>query len=209
MRMADLSRETGVPTATIKWYLREGLLPRGATTRPNQAEYTERHVGRIRLIRTLAEIGGLAMADIAAITAAVDDPATPIDSVVAAVHGALARVAAPPSADALAAADAFVGARGWSIKAESPGRRELAAILAAIAGSERGLGFDGAASILAPYADALEPLAAAEITGLPDGSDRDAVVARVVAGTVLVERAIGALRRLAQEDQFATLREVR
>ena len=27
--MSELARTTGVPTATIKWYLREGLLPRG------------------------------------------------------------------------------------------------------------------------------------------------------------------------------------
>ena len=38
MRMAELSRRTGVPVPTIKYYLREGLLPPGERTSPNQAQ---------------------------------------------------------------------------------------------------------------------------------------------------------------------------
>lgn len=35
MRLADLSKRSGVSTATIKYYLREGLLPPGGrSTRP-------------------------------------------------------------------------------------------------------------------------------------------------------------------------------
>jgi DNA-binding transcriptional MerR regulator len=39
MRIAELSRRSGVSVPTIKYYLREGLLPPGERTSPNQALY--------------------------------------------------------------------------------------------------------------------------------------------------------------------------
>ena len=41
MLMAELSRSSGVPVATIKDYLREGLLPPGTATSATRAEYGE------------------------------------------------------------------------------------------------------------------------------------------------------------------------
>nr|MDT0525976.1 MerR family DNA-binding transcriptional regulator [Streptomyces sp. DSM 41633] len=38
MRLAELSERSGVPTATIKYYLREGLLPAGRRISATQAE---------------------------------------------------------------------------------------------------------------------------------------------------------------------------
>jgi DNA-binding transcriptional MerR regulator len=37
MRIGELSKVTGVPVPTIKYYLREGLLPAGELSSPNQA----------------------------------------------------------------------------------------------------------------------------------------------------------------------------
>ena len=37
MRISELSSVTGVPVPTIKYYIREGLLPRGERTAANQA----------------------------------------------------------------------------------------------------------------------------------------------------------------------------
>ncbi|MET1074743.1 MAG: MerR family transcriptional regulator, partial [Umezawaea sp.] len=51
MRMAELSAESGVPVATIKYYLREGLVPAGELTSPNQAQYQARHLQRLKLVR--------------------------------------------------------------------------------------------------------------------------------------------------------------
>src|SRR2546430_15817976 len=47
VRISDLSRQTGVPTATIKFYLREHLLPPGAMTARNQADYGSGHLRRV------------------------------------------------------------------------------------------------------------------------------------------------------------------
>ncbi len=62
MRVAELGRVTGVPIPTIKYYLREGLLPPGARVGPNQASYDHTHVRRIRMIRALVDVGGLSIA---------------------------------------------------------------------------------------------------------------------------------------------------
>jgi len=72
MRMAELSAETGVPVATIKYYLREGLLPSGRRIGPNQAHYSREHLKRLRLVRALREIGGLSLAQVADVLAVLD-----------------------------------------------------------------------------------------------------------------------------------------
>ena len=65
MRISELSRRSGVPVATIKYYVREGLLPAGEPTAINQALYDERHLARIELIRALREGADLSIATIA------------------------------------------------------------------------------------------------------------------------------------------------
>src|SRR2546430_9317670 len=50
VRISDLSRQTGVPTATIKFYLREHLLPPGAMTARNQADYGSEHLRRVWVV---------------------------------------------------------------------------------------------------------------------------------------------------------------
>lgn len=62
MRIAELSRRSGETVPTIKYYLREGLLPPGEPVARNQARYGERHVARLRLVRALREAGGLSVA---------------------------------------------------------------------------------------------------------------------------------------------------
>ena len=53
--MGELAEASGVPAATIKHYLREGLLPGGQKTSRNMAYYPPEHVDRIRLIKQLQE----------------------------------------------------------------------------------------------------------------------------------------------------------
>ncbi len=46
MRISELSRRSGVSIPTIKYYLRDGLLPAGRATAANQADYDEDHLRR-------------------------------------------------------------------------------------------------------------------------------------------------------------------
>lgn len=61
MRISELARRSGVSVPTIKYYLRNGLLPSGLITARNQAIYNDTHLRRLRLVRTLREIGGLSV----------------------------------------------------------------------------------------------------------------------------------------------------
>ena len=55
MKIRDLIKQTGVPRQTIHYYIQNGLLPKPRKTGRNSAEYTERHVELIRLIRRLQD----------------------------------------------------------------------------------------------------------------------------------------------------------
>jgi len=215
MRIGELARASGVAPATIKWYLRQGLLPRGELTAPNQADYGPPHVRRLRLIRALLEVGGLSVAAASRVTAALDDPAVSLSDVVGIAHGALARAGdATTVAEVDSLVDAFLARRGWIVRPDSPSRQDLAQLLTAMIGldlsgpepaaanPERPPSVEQALDGLDPYADAIEALAASEIAALPVGAPRDVVVERVVVGTVLMEQLLGVLRRLAQEHYF-------
>jgi DNA-binding transcriptional MerR regulator len=55
LKMSELSEASGVSAATIKHYLREGLLPEPMRTSRNMAYYPPDFVDRIRLIKRLQE----------------------------------------------------------------------------------------------------------------------------------------------------------
>src|SRR5687767_15516221 len=55
LRMGELAEASGVSAATIKHYLREGLLPEPVKTSRNMAYYPSEFVDRIRLIKQLQE----------------------------------------------------------------------------------------------------------------------------------------------------------
>ncbi|BCJ69537.1 hypothetical protein Prubr_65580 [Polymorphospora rubra] len=56
----------------MKYYQREGLLPEGVRSAPNQVDYGDAHVHRVRLIRALLETGGLSVAATKEVIAALD-----------------------------------------------------------------------------------------------------------------------------------------
>lgn len=205
MRISELADATGVPTPTIKWYLREGLLPRGTVTARNQAQYDESHVRRLRLIRALVDVGGLSTQQVRDILTLVDDPSTPLPETVGAAHWALARPSeTTPSAESLALADRYLQRRGWQVHPASPARVELAGLIEL----QRAVDPDPAGTTdsvlqgLDRYADAVEALAATEISEVPDDAPAESVVEFIVLGTVIAERTIASLRRLAQESMY-------
>ncbi len=55
LRMGELVDASGVPAPTIKYYLREGLLPEPVKTSRNMAYYPPEFVDRIKLIKRLQE----------------------------------------------------------------------------------------------------------------------------------------------------------
>ncbi len=55
MKIRDLVRRTGVSKETVHYYIREGLLPRPRKRGRNIADYDERFVERIRLVKELQD----------------------------------------------------------------------------------------------------------------------------------------------------------
>ncbi|MET9031185.1 MerR family transcriptional regulator [Nocardia sp. NPDC004168] len=62
MRIGELSRRSGISVPTIKFSLRQGLLPSGELTSSNQAACSNAHLHRLRLIRALVDLAGLSVA---------------------------------------------------------------------------------------------------------------------------------------------------
>ena len=73
MRISELGRRSGLSVPTIKFYIREGLLPPGRRTARNQSRYGEAHVERLRIIRVLRHDAGLGVRDIGRMLASIPD----------------------------------------------------------------------------------------------------------------------------------------
>ncbi len=199
MRMSELSERSGVPVATIKYYLREGLVPAGISTSATQAAYDDSHLERLRLVRVLREIGQVPVAAVGAVLAAVDDPNLPLADVIALAHHGLGP---PPPVDptdehrrARAEVDAFVARRGWSVEAGAPSIDALAAALVAL----RSVTGPCTADVFVPYADAADELARFELAWIDPSQGVGDTIGQIVVGTVVYEQALVALRRLAEE----------
>jgi len=72
MKISELSRRTRVTVATIKYYIREGLLPAGTPVTVTTATYDAGHVDRLRLIRALVDIGHLPITTVSELLEALD-----------------------------------------------------------------------------------------------------------------------------------------
>ncbi|MDH6116990.1 MerR family transcriptional regulator [Kitasatospora sp. GAS204B] len=212
MRVGELSRQTGVPVPTIKFYLREGLVPAGELTCPNQAQYGQRHVRRLRLVRALLEVGGLSVAAARDVLGPLDAPEVSLPDTLGIARRAVTpacgapaepdadRAGAPPADPAgraaLDAAAAWVVERGWQVRPGGPACASLAQLIRTL----HELGRPDLLELLDEYATAAERLAAAELALVDRRADPDGRLEGAVLGTVLGDALLATLRRLAQED---------
>jgi DNA-binding transcriptional MerR regulator len=199
-----LSRRSGVSIASIKYYLREGLLPAGAPAGPNQADYGDVHLRRLRLIRALIDVGGISVAAARDVLAAVDAPDLPGHALLGAAHHSLHRpVRRDPDDPSWRAAReevvALVRRRGWYVDDTTPSLDHAADAVAAL----RALGQEDLVTNMEPYAEAAERVAAADLDAVVARGEPARMVEAVVTGTILGEALLNALRRLAQQDASA------
>jgi DNA-binding transcriptional MerR regulator len=207
MKIAELSRRTGAPMATLKYYLREGLLPPGESTAVNQAEYGDAHVRRVKLIRALVELGRLSIADVRSVLEAVDDDSVPLHAAFGTAQDAMVPKRARDGERyeaALAEVDRFVRRHRLAVRPDAAVRCLLADALVWL--GEFGWGSPSGAAESAMF-DAMLPRiladAAAEIAFVPADAERGEQVEFSVVGTVAFEVAGDALRRMALEHASA------
>jgi len=192
VRISELSAESGVPVATIKYYLRERLLPEGERTSPTQASYGIPHVQRLGVIRALVD-AGVGIAGVRKVIGVLEEPPeNPYD-----LLGA-ANAAVTPVVDGdldLSAATALLERMGGSPLDCFPD--QLRAVAHALATLDRA-GFTVPPSVMDAYLVHLGAIGDAELASTPETSMDDAV-RYVVLGTALVEPLVLALRRVAEQ----------
>jgi len=200
MRISALATAAGVPLATVKFYLREGLLHPGAATSATQASYDESHVRRIRLIRALTGPVGLSVQQARTILELIDDPGDDLYATLGRAVGAL-----PPAVDAASVDDpdpyprarAALEALGQVYDPQFAAVAQLEAALAATEAAGMPLSDDR----LREYGRRLRELAEFDLERMP--LEPHAAVEYTVLGTALFEPVILALRRLAHQDVAA------
>ncbi|MFF1274156.1 MerR family transcriptional regulator [Streptomyces marokkonensis] len=204
MRISELSRRSGVPNATIKYYLREGLLPPGRATAATQAEYDETHLRRLRLIRALVGVRGLSVASAKQVLEAMTEHRTDPHEVLGIAFGIRPSTAGATdtaegdgTAGANPEAAALVDAMGWSVSEHNPARQIIDRTLRTL----RSLDVEYDWRALLPYADLAERTARYDLDRIESITDPLEKAERAVLLTFLLEPALMALRRLAQENE--------
>lgn len=195
MRLAELAASSGLPIATIKYYLRVGLLPPGERESSTWARYDEGHLRRLRLISALTDVAGLSLEEVRGAVDAVASSAS-THEVRGAAQWSLSRAPAQtPSAHAIAQVEGLLARQGWEVAPESPHRRTLAAALDTLELLE----FPATAEVLDAYAGALATIAEFEVPRIAVDEDPMVVAERLVVGTLLYEPVLVTLRRMAHE----------
>ncbi len=223
MRLAELSRRSGVPRSTIKFYLREGMLPAGEPQARNQATYEPHHLERLELIRALREVAGLSLEVIARVTADLDrgwDEGDPIGEALLAIYTPPARERGRGEQDELdklgTEVRQFMRALPWTTDDERHYfADELAETLLQV---RRYLYPDYPVAALEPLARVAWLLSEVEFANAPGGArvplrargdDLAEPTRRAILGTVLFERLFGALHRCANSMRSMRISEGR
>ena len=196
MRISALADAAGLPVATVKFYLREGLLHGGVATSATQANYDESHLRRLRLVRALIGSVGLSVQQARAVLDLVDHPGEDLYSTLGRAVGALPPAAAAPgdAADPYPRARAALAALGQVYDPDFAAGGQLEGALAAAEAA----GMPITPERLARYGRAVRDIADYDLERMPH--EPHAAVEYTVLGTALYEPVILALRRLAHQD---------
>ncbi|MEW1866689.1 MerR family transcriptional regulator [Streptomyces caelestis] len=213
MKISELSRRSGVSIPTIKYYLRDGLLPPGRATAANQADYGEEHLRRLRLVRTLVGVRRLPVGAVKEILGAVTEQGGDLHQIFGIVTDARPvtqqqkqarereREEAGEETGGVADARELVAAMGWEVNPGTAAVRSLGEVLDALADMDAGIDWRS----LLPYARLADRISELDVQQMNGVSGVLELAERAVLVSVLLEPALLAMRRLAQEDKSARL----
>ena len=210
MRLAELSRRARVPPSSIKFYIREGLLPGGAVHGRNQASYGSQHVERLELIRALREVAGLPLEAVARVTRELDRgwDGDPFGEAMRAMHPRAARSAPPEDARERERlrAEVLEVLRGLPWVTGDERHLQADELAATLLDVRRYLYPDYPVANLARYAELAWQLSETEFALVPGGApapvrarndDLAEPMRRAILGSILFERIFTTLRRSA------------
>jgi DNA-binding transcriptional MerR regulator len=203
VQVSELAERADVPLATVKYYLREGLLPVGEATGPRRAEYDEHHLRRLRVLRLLREVGEVPVTSLRRIVEVLDDEELPVHDAMAQVADAISARPDPGEQDAaaLAMVDEVFAAMGWdAIRPESVDRLRLASLVSAL-NAPGPLGAN--VEVLSFYAGIADHLARTEISLIDHSVERSRLLEDMVTGSVVYGQVFELLRQLGHEHHHA------
>lgn len=193
MRVSELVAASGVPLATIKYYLREGLLMPGESTSATQSKYGNEHLERLALIKALAG-AGLPIDRIRTVLALIEHPQ---DSLFETLGRAIAEL--PPYLDE---AETSENPRAKALldklgQVYDPRFVAVGQLERALQAAED-VGIPMTDERLAAYGRHIRGIAEFDLSLMP--ATAAAAVEYSVIGTAIYEPIITAMRRLAHQD---------
>lgn len=194
--MAELARRSDLSVATIKYYLREGLLQPGRRTSVNQAVYDAAHLERLRLVRALAKVARLPLHKIREVIQAVSVESSVLGAMAVtqdALVGDIETGALDKTADE--ALTRAIEERGWRCEPGSPAHR--AAIRAVAELQAEGLG--ALVDRLDDYAQAADSIGRIDLEVVSVVDSLEAMIRGVVLGSVLRRPLLDTFVLLAQQ----------
>lgn len=168
-------------------------------TSPNQVEYGEEHVKRVRLIRALLETGGLSIAATKEVLQSVDSDGVSMADTFELAQRAMSTPRTPASTPSSLSRDHVIRlatAQGWRFSPDNPGIDAAARALDGL----RAIDLDLTDAYLGAYATAASTAAQADLGALTSLSDPDELAEVMVVGSILGDPLFAGLRRVAQED---------
>lgn len=185
MKLSELAACTGVPVATIKYWIREGLVPRGPLRNERTAVYGTEHRERVELVRTLRTDFDASITTIRALTSAIDrgDAVSEVQEMCQSIasarwlpEGASAPVETPADdAPQRERADALMARMGWP-PLPSLAHQSLVRTLAEV----DALGLPYGLDLLLDYAVALAPIAEKNLAFVGREGSPDVVALRTL-----------------------------
>ena len=201
MQISELVRRSGVPLASVKFYIREGMLRPGETTSATRATYNEGHLQRLRIIHSLTAGAGLPLNRTKKVLEVLDTPQQPVSELLGRAISALSvetedlGASDPVPVDAYPRAHAAIAHLGGGYEPRLPAIAQLERALLAVEEA----GIPATPERLSVYGSNIRAIAVSEFSGI-ESLDPLAAVEWAVLGTTLYEPVIAALRRLAHQN---------
>jgi DNA-binding transcriptional MerR regulator len=199
--VSELAAHAGVSLASIKFYVRERLLPAADLSAPKKQYYDDTHLRRLVLIRALRELSRLPIDKVRRLVRALDarlrSPFELVASAVEALASPQTRLRSRAARTLRTQIYLKLHARGLHVRKDSATLDSLTEALLGLRVFQPGLQVD----VLDAYLEHIVPLAEAELAANEArilAGPESAMVGAIV-GTVLFEPMILALRRIAHE----------
>ncbi|MHA7172106.1 MerR family transcriptional regulator [Arthrobacter monumenti] len=195
VQLKELSRRSGISAASIKFYLREDLLPAGESRHPTLAEYADAHLVRLELITALRKVVGLSIGQIKTLVSVIDDPEVSFLDLLGKTQSLvlgydLSETREHPLTSAV------INGEDWP-DVPSDARNALNAHLSQM----EALGITVSRDVVEGYAEAVDRVAQQDVGFVTEGGSRDSAVLTVAVGVHEYSRLLVRMLALAQTSE--------